>query len=59
MEQIEEHNESLHYAKQDLASVMNDYDLSGKATEYRIAVESIEKEIEILKKNLSELQRLK
>ena len=58
-EQIEELNESLHYAKQDLAQVMADMDISGKATEYRLAVENIEKEIQFAKDKISELTRLK
>lgn len=58
-EQIDQHEESLHYAKQDLAKLMNDMDLSGAATTARETVENIEREIEFSKKELSDLMRLK
>jgi archaellum component FlaC len=58
-EQIDEQTEALHYAKQDLAAFEAKLDLSGNITRCKEAVEAIEKEIEDLKKELSNLERQK
>ena len=57
-EQIDECNESLHYAKQDWETLLANADITGKATAAKEIVERIEKEIFTAKREISDLEGL-
>jgi hypothetical protein len=57
-EQINECDESLHYARQDVDALVANADITGKVSQAKIIVERIEKEIYDAKKEISELEGL-